>query len=71
MYHELKIAVEVLEEEGSLLCSQAFWGTGGYHPLRIVVEVLEEEESLHCEVDSGKGMSLTVLVASSESATAR
>ena len=44
MYHELKIAVEVLEEEEeeeSLRCSQVVWGTGGYHPLRIAVEVLE------------------------------
>ena len=56
-YHHPRIAVEVLEEEGSLLCSQAVWGTAGYHQLRIALEVLEEEGSLPGQLDCGEGMS--------------
>ena len=55
-YHQLRSAVEVLEEEGSLHHSQTVWGTGGYHLPRIAVEE-SEEESLQCQVDSGEGMS--------------
>ena len=56
-YPQLRIALEVLEEEGSPLCSQTVWGTAGYHQLRIALEVLEEEESLQCQMDSVEGMS--------------
>ena len=56
-YHQLRIAVEVLEEEVSLLRSQAVWDTEGYQQLRIAVEVLEEEWSLQYQVDCGDRMS--------------
>ena len=56
-HHLLKIAVEVLGEEGNLHHSQAVWGTGGNHQLRIALEVLEEDGSLQCQLDCGKGMS--------------